>query len=661
MIVLKRLSDALRDGNNILAMIRGSAVNQDGFSNGLTAPNGLAQQRVVRTALKSAGFSGETIGYVETHGTGTPLGDPIEVRALRAALEEKSKDGAAPCWLGAVKTNIGHLESAAGIAGLIKTVLVLRHGRIPANCHFRQLNSRVDLQGSRLRIASQPAEWPTPAAHLRRAGVSSFGFGGTNAHVVLEAAPLPADSACAEGEGDGNVLLTFSARTEKSLRALAAGYAQSVRATGEAEALAALCRTANTGRARLPERVAVAGGDATEMAAALERFAAGEKCSLPWITHGRAKQRPRIAFLFTGQGAQYLGMGRALYRSEPVFKRHLDRCDDILKEYLGRSLCDVMFGDDGERLNDTRFAQPALVAIELALAEQWKHWGVEPEFVLGHSIGEFAAACVAGMIDLETVLRVVAGRGRLMASAAGRGAMVSVKAGLDIVTEALTDTWSATDLAAVNAPDQVVLSGSEGAVEAAMSMLTQKGLEATRLKVSHGFHSRLMDPTSVDFTAIMGSVSFGRPQVKFIPTGGEGHDDVSHPSYWVSQLRRPVRFAEAMQKLEALGADTFLEIGPSPVLIGLGQRTVTRGRWLASLRPGVPDVLRMKTTLGELFVHGAEVNLKRLDDRRRVALPPLPAYPFDRAKHWYAQSPKGPGAISTPKPAAAKNRCWLPH
>jgi|GEM_PF-1210435 len=655
-VVLKRLADALRDGNRVLAVIRGSAVNQDGYSNGLTAPNGLAQQRVVRSALQSAGFSGATIGYVETHGTGTPLGDPIEVRALRASLDEAAGAESSPCWLGAVKTNIGHLESAAGIAGLIKTVLVLQRGRIPANCNFKELNSRIDLNGSRLRVAAQAVDWPDLPTHPRRAGVSSFGFGGTNAHLVLEAFSTGATPATVSGDevpaGERSFLLTLSARTEYSLKQLAADYARQLQ--GAPENAEALCQTANTGRARLPERLAVVGINPADVSALLLRHARGEKLSRANLSNGRVKQRPRIAFLFTGQGAQYLRMGQKLYAAEPVFKRRLDLCDEILAKYLGFSVREVIFGSDAEKLNDTQLAQPALVALELALAEQWRHWGVEPEFVAGHSIGEYAAACVAGVMDLETVLRVVVARGRLMASAPGKGAMVSVKAGLDVVEKALIDTWGATDLAAINAPDQIVLSGSESTVEAALETLNRGGFETTRLKVSHAFHSRLMDSTLEEFRAVLESAHFHEPRLKFIATGGTGADDVSKADYWVNQLRRPVRFADAMRSLAQLGANTFIEVGPAPVLIGLGQRTVTTGTWLPSLRSNSDDGVQMRAALGELFVQGAEVNFKRLSDHRKIPAALAPSYPFDRAPHWFQFSPGGAGTRESAGEGVAK-------
>lgn len=656
-IVLKRLADAVRAGDRVLAVIRGSAVNQDGYSNGLTAPNGLAQQRVVRHALERAGVAAATVGYVETHGTGTPLGDPIEVRSLRAVHDGVGADTAMPCWLGAVKTNIGHLEAAAGIAGLIKTVLVLNHGRIPPNCNFRHLNPHIDLKDSRLRLATELTEWPAPTQHPRRAGVSSFGFGGTNAHVVLEAltptAVAPQSVPRDPRQDDRVHLLALSARTESSLRALAGHYARCLEERDGADSPGALCRAAHTARARLPERLAVVRGSIAELSAALDRIASGESSASVGVSMGFASRSPRIAFLFTGQGAQHVQMGHRLYAAEPVFRSHLDLCDEILKAHLDLSIREVIFGADSGLLQNTRLSQPALVALELALVEQWRHWGVRPEFLAGHSIGEYAAACAAGLMDLETVLRVVAARGRLMASAPGEGAMISVRAGLDEVTKTLSALWDQLDLAAINTPGQIVLSGTAQIIQEAATALEQQGYATTRLQVSHAFHSRLMDPVLDEFRSVFESVRFHAPRRRLVLTSGDGGDDPATPAYWVNQLRRPVRFVDAMNRLADLGADTFVEVGPAPVLIGLGQQILARGTWLASLRAKHDDRLQIRAALGELFVHGAEVDLKRLDDHHPVPLVTAPLYPFDRAPYWFASDCQSAARLADAAPKDA--------
>ena len=640
-VVLKRLRDAERDGDRILAVIRGSAVNQDGASSGLTAPNGSAQQQVIRGALARAGLAPEAVGYVETHGTGTPLGDPIEVEALKGVLGGAPAGDASPCWLGAVKPNIGHLESAAGIAGLIKAVLVLGHGLVPPVRGIERLNRYLDLNGSRVRIPATPVEWPRTEGARRCAGVSSFGFGGTNAHVILEE-PQPAQigPAAPDVSPDDHrpLQLALSANTTASLRRLAAAYADRI-ATSTPGEIREICHTANIRRARLPERLSLVASSADVMAAGLAQYASNPQAESAGLSAGRARQRSRLAFLFTGQGAQYAGMGRGLYDWDPGFRDYVDRCDEILAPALSQSIRGILWGGETRLLDDTRYAQPALVVLELALADWWRRHGVTPEFVMGHSIGEYAAACLAGLIDLESTLRLTAVRARLMSSAPGHGAMLSVACAEPTAMETIASAGCALDLAASNAPDQIVLSGAAGEIEKAYALFRGRGIEATRLNVSHAFHSRLMDPIRTEFASALPGLRFGAATCSLIATGGEPDARVDDVTYWADQVRRPVRWSEGLATLAKQGADVFVEIGPKPVLTRLGARARSRGTWIASMRQGRDERAQVLEAVGALYVAGVDTAVDRIEARTPVRYRRLPSYPFDRARHWFVRGP----------------------
>ncbi len=632
-LVLKRLSDARRDGNRILAVIRGSAVNQDGYSNGLTAPNGHAQQRVVNMALQRAGIPGHTIGYVETHGTGTPLGDPIEIRSLRAVLDNSDETEATPCWLGAVKTNIGHLESASGIAGLIKTVLVLQHRLIPPNRNFRQLNPHIDLEESRFRLPTGLQEWKLPAGHSYHAGVSSFGFGGTNAHVILEGYEPDAAEMEAMQPMDGqSVLLTLSARSESSLRELALQYANRLDSIEDDNMLPSMCLAANTGRARLPMRVAFTGKSKGQLAGLLKDYAAGQ--SHPDISLGVAKHRPKIAFLFSGQGSQYIGMGRDLYEKEQVFKESMDHCIEASAELMNVPLSEVLFGSQDHLLDDTQYAQPALAALQMALVDQWRSWGIEPDVVVGHSIGEYAAAYAAGMLDRNTVMRLVIERGRLMGTAPGHGSMISVHAGAAEIQEALGSLWPTVDVAAHNSPNQLVLSGDQELIRDAARTLENSDIQLVKLRTSHAFHSRLMEPVLEPFRATLEGVEWNEPRVQLVLTGN-ANGEKPGTDYWVDQIRQPVHFHEAMLQLETLKVDIFVEIGPGQTLTRLGQRCISGGVWLSSLPKVAAEPDHLQACLGQLFVQGAPVSFKPKKSPMNMPQASLPLYPFERKKYWF--------------------------
>ncbi len=498
-VVLRRLSDALADSDRILAIIRGSAVNQDGRSGGLTAPNGPAQQAVIRVALEIAEIEPGLVSYIETHGTGTPLGDPIEVGALSAVFS-KDRDASHPLIIGSVKSNIGHLEAAAGMAGLIKVVLGFQRQEIPPNLHFKCGNPSIDWAGLPMMVPTAVTSWPQVDGR-RLAGISSFGFSGTNAHVIVEEAPglKPAPTDIADRPLH---LLALSARHNDSLLDLAREYES--RLNGE-PAVADVCFTANIGRSHFDHRLAVVGATTSDIRHGLAAYINSTPSPSVAVAANERAIRPRVAFLFTGQGAQYAGMGRLLYETSPTFRRTLDECAAALAGHLDRGLLDLIFAADAETspINDTIYAQPAIFAIEAALAALWRSWGIEPNFVLGHSLGEYAAAYVAGMLPLGDAIRLVAERGRLTCQVATDGAMVAVFGPYDIVAAEIERSGGALTIAAYNGPEHYVISGPRPEIEAALAHLEKAGVETKPLRVSYAAHSSLIDPVLPAFEKVL--------------------------------------------------------------------------------------------------------------------------------------------------------------
>ncbi|MDC0708174.1 type I polyketide synthase [Stigmatella sp. ncwal1] len=633
LVLLRRLSDALKDGDPIIAVLRGSAVNQDGRTSGLTVPNGLAQQDVIREALKDARVEASQVGYVEAHGTGTALGDPIELEAIASVYGDKLTRKQ-PLVVGSVKTNLGHLEGAAGIAGLIKSALCLANEEIPPHLHLRTPTPHVDWGRLFVEVPAKKQSWQGPAP--RFSAVSSFGFSGTNAHVILESAPRPQETA-RKMERPLH-LLALSARSDSSLRRLADSLADSL-SSERKEVLADVCYTANVGRSALEERVAFVAATSEQMTATLRAFGRGEP-RLPgtWVSGRREAEVPRVAFLFTGQGAQYVGMGRELFETQPGFRRELLRYEEILRPHLDRPLTELLFQEDGQgTLNETRYTQPALVALELALAHVLRSWGLRADAVLGHSVGEYAAAVFAGVLEPEEGLPLVAERARLMQGLPERGAMLSLSVGEARVVQALAG-HSRVTLAAINGPRNTVISGDETSIEAIARELAAEGIEGRRLNVSHAFHSPLMQPMLGAFESAAARVRFQRPQIDLISNldGVEVGEAITKPAYWSRHVLQPVRFAEGIRTLVRRGVRIFLEIGPKPALSTLAQEDATseEGLWLGTLHPRHSDWEGLLRSLAELSVRGVGVDWERFDGDYGRKKAVLPTYPFERQRYW---------------------------
>jgi acyl transferase domain-containing protein len=638
-IALKRLSNALADKDPVLAVIRGSAVNSDGRSSGLTVPNGPAQEAVIRTALRNARLTPADIDYVEAHGTGTSLGDPIEVEALGAVMAE-GRPADRPLLIGAAKTNLGHAEAASGVAGLLKVVLSLRHEAIPPNLHFSRPSPAIPWATLPIKVPTTLTSWPR-GAKPRRAGVSAFGFSGTNAHAILEESPvpLPVGEPATAGAPGRPLVLPLSARTDAALRALATNWAARL-ADSPQPAFADVCYTAAVGRSHYPVRLAVRASSVQAARTALTE----------WLDKGQAEDviagghrsgaGPRIAFLFTGQGSQYAGMGRALYRSERVVRDALDRCAAAMSAHLPRPLLDVMFATQEEStdIHLTGFTQPALFALEYALAELWKSWGVTPHVVLGHSVGEYAAACVAGVMSLEEAASLIAVRGKLMQALPSGGAMAAVFAPHERVAPELAAAGGWVSIAAMNSPEQVVLSGRRAELDAVLGRLAAAGIQSQSLVVSHAFHSALLDPMLDDLENAARRIAFRAPQITLISnlTGAAATADTFNARYWRRHAREPVRFADSARAALALGCDVFVEIGPAPTLIQMVERLRPEGdiAFVPSLRRVPDEAGEMARALGALYVRGARIAWTNLDWPENARRIPLPTYPFQRERHW---------------------------
>lgn len=640
-IVLQRLSDARLEGRRILAILTGSAVNQDGKSNGIMAPNPSAQIGVLENACKSARVDPLEIGYVEAHGTGTSLGDRIEAHALGMVFGRK-RPGSGPLMIGSIKPNIGHLEGAAGIAGLIKAVLMVERGSLLPSGGFTEPNPAIPFTELGLRVVDELPEWPVVAGRPRRAGVSSFGFGGTNAHVIVEeAGSVGADTVSGRadvgGSGGGVVAWVISGKTASALAAQAGRLGRYVRARPALDVVDVGYSLVST-RSVFDHRAVVVGQTRDELLAGLAGVVAGRPEA--GVVCGVGKPAGKTAFVFAGQGSQWLGMGSELYAAYPVFAEALDAVVDELDRHLRYPLRDVIWGHDQDLLNTTEFAQPALFAVEVALYRLLMSWGVRPGLVLGHSVGELAAAHVAGALCLPDAAMLVAARGRLMQALPAGGAMFAVQAREDEVAPMLGHDVS---IAAVNGPASVVISGAHDAVSAIADRLRGQGRRVHRLAVSHAFHSALMEPMIAEFTAVAAELSVGLPTIPVISnvTGQLVADDFASADYWARHIRAVVRFGDSVRSAHCAGASRFIEVGPGGGLTSLIEASLADAQIVSvpTLRKDRPEPVSVMTAAAQGFVSGMGLDWASVFSGYRPKRVELPTYAFQHQKFWLAPAP----------------------
>ena len=640
-VLLKPLSAAVNDGDHIYAVIKGSAVTNDGAGKvSYTAASAVGQARAVVEALESAQVSADTLGYVECHATGTPAGDPVEIQALtRAFRVHTGRTGF--CALGSVKTNIGHPEQSAGLAGLIKTALSLKHGEIPPTLHFTTPNPGIPFAAGPFYVQSTLREWPRGEAP-RRAGVNSLGIGGTNAFLVLEEAPDSVEHSAHRSINDAGddscaQLFCVSARTAHALRNQARRFVTHLDAVRDAS-LADICQTVNASRTAHTFRFATTCATREELRKTLERVADGTDKREP----SPAQPRP-LAFLFSGQGTQYFGMSAELYRTMARYREVLDQCDTALRPYLKTSLVEMLIEheDGAARLTQTRFTQPALFSVEYALAELWRSWGVVPHAVMGHSIGELVAACVAGALHFPEAIEFVVARGELMQGLAAGGEMEVFFADEATIARVLTAVSGRVDIAALNGPRNTVVSGDRKALAAVRERLAAAGIGSRRLDVSEAFHSALMDPVLPELERAASCMTGRAPTIAWVSNlTGDRQQTAPSAEHWRDHARKPVRFHNGMRTLHEMGCAIFVEIGPGSTAVALGSDCVPDGNvtWLTSLSRQRSDARTIFESLGRLYVEGHCIDWDGLIRPRRRHRVPLPTYPFERKRFWLGET-----------------------
>ena len=663
-VVLKPLAQALADGDPIYAVIRGSAVNQDGRSNGLMAPNPHAQEAVLRAAYLSAGVAAADVQYVEAHGTGTLLGDPIEAKALGAVLALDRRPNS-PCLIGSVKTNLGHLEAAAGIAGLIKVALSLKHRALPASLHFEEPNPHIPFDKLPLRVNTALCEWPAPPDTPMLAGVSSFGFGGTNVHVVVQGAPQSeSESSLAQvardtenRAADTTYLLPLSARSEPALKALARSYRDFLNAPESTASLYDICYAASARRSHHEYRLAATGNSAAQLTDALDAFIAGE--TRPGLSSGRklSDRQRKLVFVFPGQGSQWFGMGRELLKTEPVFRDAIERCDRAMRPHGDWSILKELEAADAShsRLGEIDVLQPALFAIQVALAALWRSWGIEPHAVVGHSMGEVAAAHVAGALSLDDAVRVICTRSRLVKPTIGRGAMAAVDLSIADAQRAIAGYEDRVSIAVSNGPTSTVLSGDPAALETIVARLQSRDIFGRMIKVDFAAHSPDMEPLRADLKRALEGIQPQHPSIPLYSTvtGHDAEDLALDPDYWSRNLREPVLFSSAVEQLLTGGHDIFLEISPHPILLSAIQQefrhTGLEGAAIPSLRRDEQENKVLTSSLGALYTTGYPIEWNRIYS---IAGQPiqLPTYPWQRERFWM-----DPPEVVTREVAAGKH------
>jgi acyl transferase domain-containing protein len=641
-VVLRRQSEAIARGDRILASIVGTAVNQDGHTPAVTAPNGRAQEKVIRSALARVGVRPSEIGYLEAHGTGTPVGDPIEMSAI-ANVYGPGRTPDEKLYVGSVKSNFGHIEAGAGLLGLVKAALSLQHGEIYPSLHFKQWNPNIDLGQAPVEVPTGLVAWPRGSGP-RMAGVNSFGYSGTNAHAILQETSTDTNGRAHAEQGATarerpNELLVLSAKSKASLEELVDKWLAYLEKEDSAS-WHDIAFTAAIGRARLSHRLAAVVSSKAEMVGKLRTWREGRNAKGLAAGQTRLRLRPRVAFMFTGQGAQYAGMGAELYKTEARFAETLDRVAAIMDGELGVPLKDVLFGPEARNyLSNTRFVQPALFAVEYALASLLRHWGVEPDFVIGHSIGEITAACFAEVLDLEDAIRFVVARGRLMGELPEGGKMLAIGADLEQARQWIKGREADVSIATVNGPQAVVVSGKAEAVEAVAELAQEAGLRTTPLEVSHAFHSPLMDPILDELAQVAASMRIAPARIPIVSNvTGDFHGDTIEPGYWSNHVRQAVLFHAGMEKIVEAGATLLVEIGPNPALTPAVATSFDAAKVqpVPTLKRDGKDVTNMLGALAMLFVKGTPMNLERLfwsPHYRRVS---LPLYPFRKERHWAA-------------------------